>query len=621
MAPDLARLSEWRTQGYADNGVPRDPAYIIPDIVYDSPMTRKIRVINIGAGVSGIQNAYLFQKYASNIDFKIYDKNHDIGGTWLENRYPGCANDVPSHAYAFSFALNPDWPRWFSHSPDIWNYLDKVCEVFRLRKYMTFNTRIVGCYWQHEQGEWLVKMEQTRHDGSVVEIEDRCNLLLNGTGILNKWTWPDIPGLKSFKGKVIHTTNWPKDYQSEQWAQERVAIIGSGASAIQVLPSMQPKVKQIDTFIRSGTWFVDLAGNKQNNREYTNEEKGEFHGSAEHLVSHAKKIENQLNSAWGMFFKNSKTQLEKQEVVRAEMAEAITDKRILDGFLPSWPIGCRRATPGDPYMRALCKDNVSVHFTEAARITDTGVVGGDGIERECDTIICATGFDVSHRPQFPIVGLNGVDLRDKWAKVPESYLGIGIPDFPNYMMFIGPTWPVENGSVLGPLLLVGEYALQVARKLQTEYIRSLTPKQSVTDAFNAHAQEWVRHTVWTEDCHSWYKNHETGRVNAIWPGSSLHYMAVIRTPRYEDYDITYLGPGEQNMWAHLGMGANDQVVEGRDWSPYLRTDALDPDWIRAMDIAPPKSDVQSPGRHEAQQNGGDHATANGRTNGLANGHI
>lgn len=200
----------------------------------------------------------------------------------------------------------------------------------------------------------------------------------------------------------------------------------------------------------------------------------------------------------------------------------------------------RRITPGDPYVEAIQKENCDVHFTAVQRITGDGVVGADGLERKCDTIVCATGFDVTYRPRFPVIGKNGVDLRKKWQDVPEAYLGLGVPDMPNFMMFIGPTWPVENGSVAGPLLTVSEYAVKMIQKMQRENIKSMAPKQDITDSFNEHAQvrslgavtkqvanreakEWIKHTVWKDDCRSWYKNNDTGRVNAVWPGSSLHY--------------------------------------------------------------------------------------------------
>jgi hydroxyversicolorone monooxygenase len=164
-------------------------------------------------------------------------------------------------------------------------------------------------------------------------------------------------------------------------------------------------------------------------------------------------------------------------------------------------------------------------------------------------------------------------------------MGITIPDMPNLFTFIGPSWPIENGAVVGPLSHDCQYAIQVMQRMQSEYIASLTPRQDVTDDFNAHVQEWVRHTVWADDCRSWYKDNDTGRVNAIWPGSSLHYIEAIRQPRYEDYEIRYMGPARKNRWAYLGMGTTRESVEvGSDLSPYLTLDAMDAAWARANKV-------------------------------------
>jgi hypothetical protein len=206
------------------------------------------------------------------------------------------------------------------------------------------------------------------------------------------------------------------------------------------------------------------------------------------------------------------------------------------------------------------------------------------VERECDTIVCATGFDVSYRPRFPIVGKNGIDLAEKWKICPEGYLGLAVPGFPNFLTFIGPSWPVENGSVMGPLNQVSLYAMQVIKKMQSEYVSSWCPRQDVTDAFNEHCQEWVRHTVWVEECRSWYKNNNTNRVNAIWPGSSLHYIDVIKQPRWEDMEIAYTGEAKKNMWAFLGMGTTPTLIQKGDVSPYLNVENIDPDWMRATGI-------------------------------------
>ncbi|KXT08570.1 hypothetical protein AC579_8310 [Pseudocercospora musae] len=587
MAPDLNAIVAGEKFDYSQPG---SSGYTInQDYTHNDPKNRKVKVLTIGAGVTGILMAYRIQKDAQNVEHVIYEKNQDIGGTWLENRYPGCACDIPSHAYSYQFALNPDWPRFFSYSPDIWKYLDKVCNTFDLRKYMTFNTEVTGAYWNEEKGEWTVKLRQTGPGQQPREFEETCHLLLHGTGILNNFKWPDIPGLKDrFRGKVMHTARWPHDYQAEQWKNDSVAVIGSGASSIQTVPTMQPHAKHIDVFVRTGVWFVQIANNFGQNKEYDQAERDEFRNNPKALVAHAKDIEDQVNGLWGTFYSGSEAQKMGTEMFRQRMSEFIKDKRLLEGFTPNFGLGCRRVTPGDPYMLAIQEPNVDVHFTAVKECTEDGVVGEDGQERKVDTIVCATGFDVSYRPRFPIVGKGGIDLKDKWSICPESYLGLAIPDFPNFITFVGPTWPVENGSVIGPLHTVSDYALQVIKKMQNENIKSWVPKQDITDQFNSHVQEWIKHTVWKDDCRSWYKNNETGRVNAVWPGSSMHYQQVIENVRWEDMDI--VRGGQKNVWEFLGMGwtvenrmgvRNEQNPNGADCSPYLSLEHLDPKWIAA----------------------------------------
>lgn len=409
------------------------------------PKNRRLRVLSIGAGVSGILMAYQIQKLCDNFDYVIYEKNEDIAGTWLENRYPGCACDIPSHAYTYNFALNPDWPKFFSHAPDIFAYLEKVVETFDLRKYMNFNIEVVGCYWQGEKGEWLVKLREHRPGQEPREFEDHCHMLLHGTGLLNNFKWPDIPGLKDkFKGKVVHTASWPKDYQEKEWANDRVAVIGSGASSIQTVPTMQKHAKHLDVFVRTGVWFVELASNTGQNKIYSQEERDTFRHDPKALVAHAKSIEDQVNGLWGAFYEGTEAQQMAKQIFTTRMAEWIKDERLLRGFTPEFGVGCRRITPGDPYMLAIQEENVDVHFTPVVSCTEDGVVGEDGVERKVDTIVCATGFDVSYRPRFPIIGKNGVNLADKWKGCPEAYLGVCIPDMPNLVTFIGPSWPVER---------------------------------------------------------------------------------------------------------------------------------------------------------------------------------
>jgi len=235
----------------------------------------------------------------------------------------------------------------------------------------------------------------------------------------------------------MHTARWPQNYQKDEWKNDRVAVIGSGASSIQTVPAMQPFTKHIDVFVRTAVWFVQIANNFGQNKEYDEKERDEFRHDPKALVAHAKSIEDQVNGLWGSFYAGTEAQKMGQELFRTRMAEFIKDERLLKGFTPKFGLGCRRITPGDPYMEAIQKENVDVHFTPVESCTEEGVVGEDGVERKVDTIICATGFDVSYRPRFPIVGKNGVDLADKWKVCPESYLGLAIPDMPNFLTFIG----------------------------------------------------------------------------------------------------------------------------------------------------------------------------------------
>ncbi|KAF7531247.1 hypothetical protein G7054_g9044 [Neopestalotiopsis clavispora] len=565
-----------------DYSVPGPSGYRIPEFKFNDAGKRPLKVIMIGAGVSGIMMAYKMQKMCPEMEFKIYEKNNDLGGTWYENRYPGCGCDIPSHAYAFPWAPNPDWPRFFSYAPDIWQYLNKVCDVFKLREKMIFNTKVVAAEWQESSGKWKVKLQNDELGQEPSIHDEECDVLFNGSGVLNNYQMPHIEGLNLFKGKVIHTANWDPEYQKEQWKGDRVAVIGSGASSIQTVPTMQPHVKHMDIFVRTGVWFAQIANNYGQNHEYSSDDKRKFRNPAE-LTAHAKDIEDQINGLADVFYSSTEAQKAAQDFCRNRMAEHIKDERLVKGFTPKFEVGCRRITPGDPYMAAIGKENIDVHFTAAGRITEDGVIGSDGIERKADTIILATGFDVSYRPRFPVIGRNGVSLSEKWATQPEAYLGLTVPDMPNYLMFIGPTWPVANGSVMGPLEYVSRYAVLYLQKMQRDCIKSLAPKQYQTDKFNEHAQEWYRHTVWKDSCRSWYKNNDTGRINAVWPGSSLHYIQVVLNPRWEDYEISYQ---HDNPFASLGMGQLDlptpEGKKGPDLSEYIQPENIDPKWVEAM---------------------------------------
>lgn len=554
----------------------------IPDIVAFSPENCELKIIAIGAGVSGILAAYKIQKQLKNVRLRIYERNDDIGGTWLLNKYPGCACDIPSHAYTYSFALNAEWPSFFSSSQDIWVYLNRVVKTWDLRKYMTFSTEVVSCCWQEETSTWKVLLQRQNLAGDVAIFEDECDVLVQATGVLNKYKFPAIDGIEKFRGKVIHTAAWPDSYTKESWKHERVAVIGSGASAIQTVPSMQPDVKHMSVFMRTPPWFVEFAGHTGKNTSYTAEQRAAFRLNPKELVAHAKVLEDRMNSGFAVFLKESPEQQGAADYLAKRTAGILQNPSLASKMTPKFGVGCRRLNPGDPFLEAVVKDNVQLIFEEASKITETTIIGRNGTEAEVDTIICATGFDTSFRPSFPLVGRNGVDLREKWKTHPEAYLGLTVPDFPNFFTFIGPSWPIGNGSVMGPLQAVSDYVIKFLRRMQRELISTFEVKQDITDAFNRHVQEFMPRTVWTDDCRSWYKDDDTNRVHALWPGSSLHYIETIETPRYEDFKFTHIGGPDANIWRFLGNGysvAEAAPAGTLDRSPYIAIDKLDRLWL------------------------------------------
>ncbi|KAK5750820.1 hypothetical protein LTS12_019108 [Elasticomyces elasticus] len=533
--------------------------YTIPDVVLDGPGKRHgtssmskipFKIIAVGCGRSTVESAYYLQKHIQNYELVAYDKNPDIGGTWLENKYPGVACDIPSHAYAYAFAPNPDWPKMLASGQDVWAYLDRVCNVFRLRECMRFNTEVLGLYWQDDEGKWLVKLRKTTPGGQTIESEDTCDIVLYHKGGLNTPKMPKLPGLDKFRGQVIHTARWPKDYSQERWG-ERIAVLGSGASAIQAVPAL----------ICIPTLNEDFA----QNHVYTQEERDAFRSDPEKLIAHGKEMDGAFNRIIPALFAGSPASVALQEMFTKRMAQHIKDERLLKGFTPSFAVGCRRVTPGDPYMKAIQEPNVTVHFTPVVSCTEDGVIGGDGVETKVDTIICATGFDVSYRPPFPVVGKHGIDLRKKWAEEANG--------------------PVINGTACGSFQANSMYGIRVIEKMQRDNIKSWMPRQDVTDKFNQHVQEWYKHTVWSGkagECRTWYKNPETGRINAIWPGSAMHYISAIASPRWEDMEIEY---HDENQWAHLGMGFTVQdrdMANLKDVSPHINVESIDKKWLDVM---------------------------------------
>ncbi|EFW15400.1 cyclohexanone 1,2-monooxygenase [Coccidioides posadasii str. Silveira] len=542
--------------------------YVVSDQYIHQP--RQIRIIVVGAGISGIAFAYKV-KELENVEYQIYEKNGDVGGTWLESRYPGCSCDIPAHSYTYPWIGNPDWSGVYAGAEEIWKFYRDRAEEYGVYEKTKFNHRVAGLTWNENGGKWMVKIEDLK-SGQV--IEDSAEVVINCAGVLNKWKWPDIPGLHSFEGKLVHTACYPQDLDL---TGKTVAVIGAGSSGIQVVPTIQPSEPSHSCSWSnwSPTWiapqFAGHLASAGRATKYTEEEKEKFRNDRDYLRKYRQEIDHAINSRFPNFYKGSQEQKISREIVEKGMRERLSkmDPELREKLIPDFDVGCRRVTPGDGYLEALQEPNVEVVRTSIQEINKEGVVTADGKTYPADVIIAATGYDTSYVPPFPLIGRNGVDLGKRWAKTgAEAYFTCAVPDMPNYFMVVGPNTPISNGSLMPAIENQLEFALSFAKKIQREGVKSVVVSQQATTEFNDHKDAVMELLTFSGNCNSWYKGGTSnGRIVGPWAGSLNHFLESIRDPRLQDFEFTY---ESANRFAYLGRGLSLKDIKKEDLAWYIR---------------------------------------------------
>lgn len=536
---------------------------------------RPLRVVCVGAGYSGLMLAYKYKHETPMdhfMDLCIYEKNDDVGGTWYENRYPGVACDVPAHIYTFSWEPNPDWSSFYAKGQEIWEYIRRTTTKYSLDEKVQFKSKVVSSVWDEASGKWLLEVEQTGADGKTTTIKDTADVLINGSGILNKWTWPSIPGLDTFKGTKLHSAKWDT---SLDWAGKRVGIIGNGSSAIQILPQMQKTAARVVNYIRSPTWVsspysADLTPEGKN-FEYTEAQKKELRENPEAMLALRRLIEDNFNKFFYALLRGTPQQKAVTEMFEADMRNRLgNDPELCKKLIPKWHVGCRRLTPGDGYLEALQAPNAKMEFTPIEKITETGIVTTDGNLEELDIIICATGFDVTFSPHWDVVGRNGIHLADQWRDDPQAYFGVCAPNMPNYFVFKGPNCPVGHGSLLAVMEWYAEFILRWCNKIASDDLHAVVVSEQATAEYNAYTQEFMGRTVWTSGCQSWYKANKgpDAKVTAMYAGSILHFKDILASFRTDDFEIVSRCP--QNRFRFMGNGITQLEEAGGDLSFYVK---------------------------------------------------
>ena len=421
--------------GHHANGI-NDPYAAIKIPMNDVPAftpSKKLRVVTIGAGYSGMILAHKLQykyekEFANLVEHTIFETRDDAGGTWIANSYPGVACDVPSHIYVFPFAPNPEWSHFYSTGGEIKDYFQKTVKDWKLDRDIKFNTTVEHAEWDEDKAQWQLEVRH-KDTGHRTEWAD---VLISARGILSHWRWPSIRGLNTFKGHRVHSAGWNHSFD---YSNKRIGLIGNGSSGIQILPEVAklPGTK-ITCFQRTPTWVVSrhtpakLVGSDDPsyNPVYREEDKAKFR-DPQAIKKYRKLIVGNVNRGFKIFTKGSKAQNDIKDFATKQMADKLNnDPRLCKMLIPEFEVGCRRITPGAGYLESFTRDNVYLTHSHIDYIDETGISTKDGQRYDLDVIICATGFDVSNRPPFPIVGRNGVDLGEKWKDEPESYL-VSIP--------------------------------------------------------------------------------------------------------------------------------------------------------------------------------------------------
>ncbi|KAL3481115.1 hypothetical protein BJX99DRAFT_219065 [Aspergillus californicus] len=533
-----------------------------------SRSARKIRIIAIGCGASAINLAHEVSNSPLDLDLVCYDKNPSIGGTWYENKYPGCGCDIPSVNYQFSWAPSPHWSSFYSSASEILHYFKSVAEDHGLMKYMHLSSKVVHAKWDEEDQQWHVKLQKT--DGSDTFFEDKAHVLINAGGVLNKWKWPAIPGRETFQGPMLHSANWDDSIQLEG---KRVAVIGSGSSAVQIVPNIQPAVGTLKCFIRSQSWVTAsfgqrFAGKGGTNFKYNEKQKDILRNDPQKYLAYRKKIESELNSRFRFILNGSQEQAEARAAAEHDMRTRLAKKpEIADLIVPTnFAVGCRRPTPGAGYLEALCEDNVTVVSQSIQEITPTGIRTADGVDHEFDVIVCATGFDVSWKPAYPTIGRESRSLSKEWAQAPSTYLSITVPHFPNYLIFNGPFGPYGHGSFLPITETLSKHFLQIFLKMSEEGITTFDVKEEAVADFVQHRRLFLPRTAWSSPCRSWFKGGTVDGEIMMWPGSRIHFFETMKAPRWEDYKLTYTS---SNRFGYLGNGFAARESDGSDLTWYL----------------------------------------------------
>jgi cation diffusion facilitator CzcD-associated flavoprotein CzcO len=474
----------------------------------------------IGAGFAGIGAAILLQK-AGIRSFTIFERADEVGGTWRDNTYPGAACDVPAHVYSFSFEPSPDWSHLYARSGEIQRYLLGCVEKHGLRRHLRLNTGITEARFDERDGVWRLSTDR----GDTVTV--RAVLACMG-GLVDPAV-PDLKGLGDFEGEVFHTARW--NHACDLRGLD-VAVIGTGASAIQVIPEIAPDVARLSVFQRTPAWVVprrDAAIGEAAKRRFAR---------FPWLQKALRAVLYGLSELFGpIVFLDSPLSKIGERMSRRHLERSVRDPELRRKLMPDFQFGCKRVLISSDYWSTFERENVDLVTSPITEIRPASIVTGDGREHPADVIVLATGFDPGlAKAPFPVFGLDGRSLDEAWADGAVAYKGVTVSGIPNWFIMMGPNTGPGHTSVLVYTETQIRYAIQAIHQMMAEGLRWVTVKQRVQDAYNRGLEGRMKYMVWASGCHSWYLSPD-GRNHTLYPGFASEYCLRARRFDPSEYDV------------------------------------------------------------------------------------
>jgi cation diffusion facilitator CzcD-associated flavoprotein CzcO len=478
----------------------------------------KPTVAVIGTGFGGLAAAIELKKRGYD-DIVIFEKAEDVGGVWRENTYPGAACDVPSPFYSYSYEPNPRWPHRYSRQSAILDYIRGVADKYDLRRHIRFGTEVTGAAFDESAGKWTVEVS----NGEPVVVD----VLVSAVGQLSRPGYPDIAGREKFAGPAFHSATWDHDVDLRG---KRVAVIGTGASAIQFIPAIQPEVEHLTVFQRSAPYIVPRPDREWHPIHHKVFEKFPLTELAERFAWYG--VTESLSFAWVYSPRLARVV---EAVSRRHMRKQTQSKPgLFEKVWPDYPVGCKRILFADDYLPALAQPNVELVTEKISEITATGVITADGIEHPADVLIWGTGFKVQEfLAPMAIKGAGGRDLHDEWREGAHAYYGLSVPSFPNLLIMYGPNTNTGGGSIIYFLetqaRYLGDFVDRLARTGKPMAVRA-----DVEQAYDDRIQKELSGSVWSR-CSSWYRT-ANGRITANWPwlGFQYRHQAKFDPAEYEE---------------------------------------------------------------------------------------